>query len=221
MADVNSLFLCIPFAFATFIAGALTGYLFHYIFKGRLILLQNRGESSVREVIMYNFKAPSYHLLNNITLPDQDGTTQIDHVLVSTKGVFVIETKNYSGWIFGEEKAKQWTQVFYRVKNKFQNPLHQNFKHLKVIQNELDFLPKEHIHSLVIFVGDARFRTPMPKDLIYLYQLIDYLRTYEEDVISLNRVQFCVGRLECKRYEITKRTDLEHSAYLHRKFGKL
>ncbi len=52
--------------------------------------------------------------------------TQLDHVVVSRFGVFVIETKNYRGWIFGSEKQPQWTQQIYRQKNRFQNPLHQN-----------------------------------------------------------------------------------------------
>ena len=221
MIDLNSLFLIAFIVPVTFTTGVLLGYFSHYLFEGRLTLRQNRGEGAVRKVITTNFKAPQYHLLNNLTLPDQDGTTQIDHVLVSTKGVFVIETKNYAGWIFGDEKAKQWTQVIYRVRSKFQNPIRQNFKHVKVIQNQLDFLPKEQIHSIVVFVGEAKFKTPMPKDVLYLRQLVDHIKTYEEDVVSLNRVQFCVGRLECKRYEVTKRTDLEHRAYLQKKFGKL
>ena len=221
MINLNSLFLIAFTVPVTFTTGLMIGYFAHYLFEGRLTLRQNRGEGSVRKVITTSFKAPHYYLLNNITLPIQDGTTQIDHVLVSTKGVFVIETKNYSGWIFGDEKSKQWTQVIYRVKNKFQNPIRQNFKHLKAIQRELDFLPKEQIHSIVVFVGEAKFKTPMPKGVLYLRQLVDHIKTYEEDVVSLNRVQFCVGRLECKRYEVTKRTDLEHRAYLSKKFGKL
>ena len=184
MVNLNSLFLFAAFAFIIFATGVLIGYFSHYLFEGRLILRQNRGEGSVRKVITNNFKAPHYHLLNNLTLPEQDGTTQIDHVLVSTKGVFVIETKNYTGWIFGNEKSKQWTQVIYRVKSRFQNPIRQNFKHVKVIQNELDFLPKEQIHSIVVFVGEAKFKTPIPKDVLYLHQLVDHIKTYGEDVVS-------------------------------------
>ncbi len=58
---------------------------------------QNLGESAVSKTIVSHFPPPHYHLLNNITIPFRDGTTQIDHILVSTKGIFVIETKNYSG----------------------------------------------------------------------------------------------------------------------------
>ena len=142
MVNLNSLFLFAAFASVIFTTGVLIGYFGHYMFEGRLILRQNRGEGSVRKAITTNFKAPHYHLLNNLTLPDQDGTTQIDHVLVSTKGVFVIETKNYAGWIFGDEKSKQWTQVIYRVKSKFQNPIRQNFKHLKSDPEPIGLPPK-------------------------------------------------------------------------------
>lgn len=56
-----------------------------------------------------------YILLNDLTLPDGEGaTTQIDHLLLSPFGVFVIETKNYKGWIFGSERQKQWTQKIYK-----------------------------------------------------------------------------------------------------------
>ncbi len=74
-------------------------------------------------------------MLNDLTLPDGEGaTTQIDHLLLSPFGVFVIETKNYKGWIFGSERQKQWTQKIYKKSFKFQNPIHQNYKHMKVLE---------------------------------------------------------------------------------------
>ncbi|NTW07560.1 MAG: NERD domain-containing protein [Syntrophaceae bacterium] len=88
-------------------------------YRYRLRTNQNQGEASVYNIIKNNFPAPQYHLLNNITIPFQDGRTQIDHTSVSTKGMFVIETKNYSGWIFVDEKSKEWTQALYRVINRF------------------------------------------------------------------------------------------------------
>ena len=60
-------------------------------------------------------------------------TTQIDHVVVSRHGVFVIETKNYGGWIFGKPGAKNWTQKFPRRSTTFQNPLRQNDKHVRTL----------------------------------------------------------------------------------------
>ena len=219
MANLYSLFCLSAIGAMVFVVGILIGYTIKKSYRYRLLLHQNRGEASVRKVIVSNFKVPNYYLLNNITVPFQDGTTQIDHVLISTKGVFVLETKDYSGWIFANEKSRQWTQVIYRVKNRFQNPIHQNYKHVKVIQDLLDFLPKEHVHSLVVFSGSAVFKSDMPKGVVYLDQLTNYMGRFQDDVISLNRVEFCVGRLECKRYEITKTTDVQHRAYLAKKYN--
>jgi restriction system protein len=202
---------------AIFAFGFLIGFAIKSSYRYSIRTGQNRGEASVQRIITTNFPPPHYHLLNNITVPFRDGTTQIDHILVSTKGIFVIETKNYSGWIFGDENSKQWTQVLYKVKSRFQNPIRQNFLHVKVIEELLDFLPKGQIHSVVVFTGSGRFKTPVPNGVIYASQLTDFLKGFQEDAISANRVEFCVGRLECKRYEVTKLTDLQHRAYLAQK----
>lgn len=183
-------------------------------------LQENTGEKKVRQLLITYFKSPGYHLLNNITLPFEDGTTQIDHILVSTKGIFVIETKHYSGWIFASEKSSEWTQVLYKVKSKFSSPLRQNYRHVKVVQELLDFIPKDQIHSLVVFTGDAVFKTKIPDEVVHLSGLVDRVCSYETDVITQNRLQFVVGRLECTRYEISKQTDVEHKAYLNKKYNR-
>ena len=68
-----------------------------------------------------------YRALKNVTIATSNGTTQIDHVIVSKYGVFVIETKNFQGWIFGAENQAQWTQSLPGGRKfRFQNPLHQN-----------------------------------------------------------------------------------------------
>ncbi len=75
------------------------------IFKAFLPLIKGKfGEFVVAIHVKLYLKNPEYILLNNLTLPDGQGsTTQIDHVLLSPYGLFVIETKNYKGWIFGGE----------------------------------------------------------------------------------------------------------------------
>ncbi len=65
-----------------------------------------------------------YKALNNVTLKMPNGTTQIDHVVVSRFGVFVVEAKNMDGWIFGDAKAAQWSVVKPGRKYRIQNPLH-------------------------------------------------------------------------------------------------
>lgn len=185
----------------------------------RIHQLQNSGEVLVRSAIQQTLTGPNWHLLNNVTLPTSDGTTQIDHVLVSRYGVFVIETKNYSGWIFGEAKSSQWTQVIYKRKSRFQNPLRQNYKHIKAVQTLFDFMLPSHIEGAVIFTGDAEFKTNRPEGVYTLSEFIAKLNQLRNEVISENRLQFCVGRLECHRFALTKKTDVEHQQHLQRKFG--
>lgn len=185
----------------------------------RRTVVENRGEAAVRRALTQNFTGTSYHLLNNITLPFDDGTTQIDHVLVSKGGIFVVESKHYSGWIFANPSSTTWTQVMFKQKYKFQNPLRQNYKHIKAIQQVLDFVPSVHIHSLVAFTGDAEFKTEQPTGIFDVAGLVQHIRQFTSEVLTENRMQFCVGRLECHRKLISGQTDVEHQAYLNRKYG--
>ena len=181
--------------------------------------LQNQSEAAVSRTLAQAFAAPVYHLLNNLTIQTQDGTTQVDHVLVSRFGVFVIETKHYKGWIFGDSKSPNWTQVLFKQKFRFQNPLRQNYKHVKAVQAILDFLPPGCVHSVVVFTGSAEFKTVRPEGVCRLQDLVPYLQSFAEEVMSENRLQFCVGRMECMRLALTHQTDIQHREQLARRFG--
>ena len=94
--------------------------------------------------------------LFNIYLPKDDGeTTEIDVILLHDSGIYVFESKNYSGWIFGNETQKNWTQTLpsgrgRSQKTKFFNPIMQNKGHIKWLKNYLkdDKLP---IFSCIVF----------------------------------------------------------------------
>lgn len=187
----------------------------------RATSFQNRGEALVSKVLRSNFGAPEYHLLNHVTLRLKDRTTQIDHILVSRYGVFVIETKHYKGWIFANAQHSTWTQVIFKHKLRFQNPIFQNRLHVRAVQELLDFLPPDSIRSIVVFTGDAEFKTEIPAGVIELRHLVEHVRASSNEVMSTNRVQFCVGRLETSRLSITGKTDLDHVQSLERRHGGL
>lgn len=128
--------------------------------KGRL------GESQVIRGLV-GLDPALYRLFHDLYLPRPDGkgSTQVDHIVVSPFGIFVIETKNYQGWIYGGENQRQWTQQIYRRKQRFQNPLHQNLLHVRALMNFLQ-LPESAFHSVIFFIGNAEFKTPMPGNVM-------------------------------------------------------
>lgn len=187
--------------------------------RRRACRVQNKGEALVSRVIGSHFGPPDYHLMNHLTLRMEDGTTQIDHVLLSRFGVFVIETKHYNGWIFAKPEARRWTQVWFRSRFRFQNPIFQNKRHVRAVQGVLDFLPPESVKSVVVFSGNAEFKTEVPGGVLRVDELPGYLRMHTDEIISWKRLRFCVGCLETARLAISAETDVEHVESLARRHG--
>ncbi|RMJ04229.1 Nuclease-related domain protein [Marinobacter litoralis] len=160
-----------------------------------------------------------YHLIKNVTLPTEDGTTQIDHIIVSRYGVFVVETKNMKGWIFGNEKQRFWTQKIYKHSQKFQNPLHQNYKHVKTLQSLLS-LRDEQICSLVVFVGDSTFKTPMPANVTHGGNYIRFIKSYTEDRLTESEVTSVFDAIESGRLAATFKNHRQHTAHVKRIVAK-
>jgi len=91
-------------------------------------------------------------LMTNLYIPREDGTTtEIDLLMISPTGIYVFESKNYSGWIFGDERNKNWTQTLEnRQKNRFYNPIWQNKAHINALKNVLN-LDDDAFKSYIIF----------------------------------------------------------------------
>lgn len=95
-------------------------------------------------------------LMPNLLLDNGNGnTSQIDHVVLSEYGIFVIETKNYTGWIFGNEKSDNWLQVIFKERHYFRNPIKQNLSHIYALKNKLSEYPNINYYPIVVFVGSA------------------------------------------------------------------
>ncbi len=151
------------------------------------------GEKATSVGLNLNLDLEIYRIFDDIIIPDAGGSTQIDHVVLSKYGIFVIEVKNYSGWIFGKEKDPQWTQVIYRTKNRFQNPLRQNYRHIEALS---DFLKIEetYFYSVVFFMGDCVFKTKMPSNVIN-NNLSGYIESFRVPILSLGKFEHAVESL--------------------------
>lgn len=106
------------------------------------------------------------HIFHNVYVPlkDKKNTTEIDMVMVHEKGIFVIENKNYSGRIYGDEEEARWRQVQKKNGRKwektFYNPVWQNRTHIRNLKR---FLEQElawdmPFVSVIVFNDRAKLR---------------------------------------------------------------
>jgi len=108
-------------------------------------------------------------VLNDITIKEGGRTSQIDHIVVSNYGIFVIETKNYQGLIYGGEDAQYWTQNIFGHKFKMYNPIKQNEGHIRALKRmtaEIGDLP---FISIIAFSKRANISVSSEKAYIMYY----------------------------------------------------
>lgn len=157
--------------------------------------LTPKGRAGEKRLFKELKKLPKeYAIHNDVVLATEKGTTQIDHVVVSPYGVFVIETKNYTGWIFGKENDKEWLQTIAHYENshgetvertKFLNPIRQNYGHVKAVEKICKDYPGLPIVPLVVFAGDAVFKNVQCTSyVIHLYELTDIIQEYREAKVT-------------------------------------
>lgn len=163
-----------------FILLVISAFIFqHPRFKGFI------GEGRVR-LLLKKFDSSENHIVfHDILLPSRDGkTTQIDHLILSIYGIIVIETKNYKGWIYGDEKKTYWTQVIYNRKEKLYNPIFQNFGHIKALEQIIGTQP---FVSIIAFNPKATLKkieiNSERVHVTYDSRLLKVIRQYQEQVI--------------------------------------
>lgn len=140
------------------------------------------GEEKVSKILGETIEGEKY-VYNDYRFRDGDITIQIDHLLVNHCGIFVIETKNYSGVIYGNETSHQWTQVLAggNVKNKLYNPVKQNASHIYHLK---EFLPYGvPIISVVVFVQNNTEKIECD-NVVPLAYLAKYLNSFREEKIN-------------------------------------
>lgn len=98
-------------------------------------------------------------------------------------GIFVIETKNYKGWITGGEHSEQWTKNMYGKKYRFYNPLRQNYGHIKTLQSILN-VPENAYISIVTFSPKATIKVKTSEHVVYFSKIKKEIKGYTVRVIE-------------------------------------
>jgi len=152
------------------------------------------GEKKTAFNLWLSLNSNVYRRFHDVIIPSKNGTTQIDHLLVSPFGLFIVETKNKKGWIFGSEDRPKWTQTLYGKKYSFQNPIRQTFRQKKVLSEFLG-LNESKIHSVIYFVGDSKFKTQLPANVIDS-RLGRYIKQFVTRIILPEEINRIVGTLD-------------------------
>jgi len=170
------------------------------------------GEKKTAFGMWLSLDSNVYRRFHDLIIPTNNGTTQIDHVLVSPYGVFIIETKNIKGWIFGSQNQPKWTQALYRKKYSFQNPIRQTYRQKKVLSEFLD-IDESLIKTVIYFVGDCSFRTKLPDNVIKS-GLGAYIKKFRNSVLSHKEIDRLLEHVKKHRSEC-RLTTKDHIKSLH------
>lgn len=163
----------------------------------RAIAEGKRGEALVQQSL-HQLQMPALH---DIMLEDDHGPTQVDHLVKMPWGVAVLETKHYSGFIFGNPSGETWTQRFYRsdrsdeyYEYNFRNPVRQNYRHLKAVEHVLrgsGILAR----SFVVFSGNARIGDTVKDYVIPLAELGEKIRAADMPRANAANLEIAWSRL--------------------------
>lgn len=163
--------------------------------------LKKQGNLAEKEVsIILHSLGANYHVFDNVLLKTSKGTTQIDHVVISPFGIFVIETKSHKGMIFGNCYDKNWTQVLFKGKvqqnNTFYSPYKQNYGHLRNLY-KLFNLDYSYFLGLIVFTNDSvdlsRLQCP---NALYAKYLVSTIMSYGTVVLNNYQVDTACALLQ-------------------------
>lgn len=136
-------------------------------------------------------------ILTNLYIPSANGkTTEIDMILITHKGIFVIESKNFKGWIFGEKKQKYWAQTFPNGEKKdFFNPIWQNQNHIKQLSHILK--DEYYFSSIIAFSDDCTLKkVPVDADGVHIVyysnvatKIIELCNFMPSNVLNAKKIQ--------------------------------
>ncbi|RXI96294.1 hypothetical protein DS745_21425 [Anaerobacillus alkaliphilus] len=149
--------------------------------------------------ILSKLDPEQYTVFHDIYVPTEEGgTTQLDHIVTSPYGIFVIETKHYEGWIFGKEDQRNWTQVIYKRKEKLFNPVWQNAGHIKALKSYLN-TEDNTFYSIIAFSNNStlKFTEPFTKARVLQFShLLQVIHEYSTPVNSKRDLQLINAAIE-------------------------
>lgn len=152
-----------------------------------------------------------YTVINNLLFTWNGHSTQIDHIVVSIYGIFVIETKYYKGLIYGGENSEYWLQNIYGNKHQFRNPILQNQGHIRALKHLLHEYEDLPFISIIAFSSRATLHVKTESTVIHFYQLYRTIRKNRNKVITEGQVRQIHSLLIANKTKKKNRKEATHS----------
>lgn len=174
------------------------------------LLKEWHGRRQVNAATEFLLTSSDYYVMKDVVLLTFEGLIQIDFIIVSRFGVFVVAIYQFSGVIDGVELSDTWTQISNKKeKHEFQNPSYQNRKNTETLRN-LVGIEKSKIFPVVVFDGISGFKVNMMARTTYGSQFLDYIRSKHELLLSTKEIQKIVDTIEAKRKKQGLVSGLKH-----------
>lgn len=155
-------------------------------------------ESRIRRILAQGLERSRYTVLNDVVVPSGGGTIEIDHVVISKFGIFVIDSVYARGWISGTEVQERWKQYHLKKFTRFDNPVHRNRLQVQALESLLHF-PGTVFHRIVVIGGHKGFKTEVPPKLVTPEKLIRYMRSKGEHALESDQVARALNGIESAR----------------------
>ena len=170
----------------------------------------NFGEGTVAHHLK-SLPSNKYVVFNDVMVKTGRGSTQIDHIVVSQYGIFVIETKNIQGNIIGKYKSENWVKSYHGRNYEFFNPIIQNQGHINALCHKLN-LPASKFISIIVFSVRGRLLLPqMPVPVVYTTQVAGRIKCYRDvklNVAQVNEIADRIKRLKTYK-EVSNRQHIQ------------
>ncbi len=226
-----SLYLC--FILSIFPVGCfivlyvrISGYLKATDFSFLSVLLNTGRYGEALLFSMLDSRKGQKYILPNVYLNTCSGTlTEIDLILITHKGLFVFESKNYSGKIYGSDHKLYWDVYYRRKKYQIYNPVLQNRTHVNALLYKFPMLRAEDVYSFVVFGNRSVLKVTSNEIVIHrkmLSSVLDRLGKSLPDIFDLDEMSFLHASLKlCSNPEdFVKNRHLEYVSSLKKKHSQ-
>lgn len=168
-----------------------------------------KGEDNISKQLEL-LDSAQYKVYNNLLFRLKDDVTiQIDHIVVSTKGIFVIETKNYGG-IVKQLTSDVWKQIWYKYEYEFYSPIKQNESHIKSLMYVLFTKNRYWFKSVVVFPDNTSLQVYNNTPAVHCKHLCQEIEKHQKTILTNSEVAEICKKIEARNIYSKKNIKTHH-----------